>query len=250
LIHSADLPSFWSEGRLPNPLQQADNLILWIGDNQTAPAVWAETTVPAVAATIGLALTQGGNDSGALGWLQTQLDTQHLFRVQSGTGSRWVVMLEMAGWRKYEELKLRQVKSRTAFMALKFNQPILDRVVNECVRPALDRTGFTLSILTEPQPAGLIDNQLRAALLAARFVISDLTHDSFGAYWEAGFGEGRGIPVIYMCEKGKWEDSKTHFDTNHMGTIIWDADDLKKGQETLVAMIRATLRAEAKQIDE
>jgi hypothetical protein len=91
---------------------------------------------------------------------------------------------------------------------------------------------------------------VRAALLAARFVISDLTHDSFGAYWEAGFGEGCGIPVIYMCEKGKWEDSKTHFDTNHMGTIIWEAGDLKKGQETLVAMIRATLRAEAKQIDE
>jgi hypothetical protein len=24
---------------------------------------------------------------------------------------------------------------------------------------------------------------------------------SHGGYWEAGFGEGRGIPVIYTCEK-------------------------------------------------
>lgn len=131
-----------------------------------------------------------------------------------------------------------------------FNEPALGRVVDECVRPALDRTAFKLRILTETQPAGLIDNQLRAALLAARFIISDLTYDSFGAYWEAGFGEGRGIPVIYMCEKGKWTVSKTHFNSNHMGTIVWDEDNLTKAQDNLVATIRATLRAEAKQADD
>jgi hypothetical protein len=250
LIRSADLPTFWREARLPTPLEQANNLILWIGDNQAAPAAWAETTVPAIAATIGLALAPGGNDSGALGWLQSQLDKEGLFRVQSGSGNRWVVMLEMEGWRRYEKLKEQRIESRTAFMALKFNEPVLERVVDECVRPALDRTAFKLRILTETQPAGLIDNQLRAALLAARFIISDLTHGSFGAYWEAGFGEGRGIPVIYMCEKGRWTVNKTHFDTNHMGTIVWEEDNLTKAQDNLVAMIRATLRAEAKQADD
>jgi hypothetical protein len=99
-----------------------------------------------------------------------------------------------------------------------------------------------LRILTDPQDAGLIDDKIRAGLLAARFVISDLTGGSHGAYWEAGFGEGRGIPVIYMCEKAEWTKNKTHFDTNHMATIIWDGSDLKKAQEDLVAIIRATLR--------
>jgi hypothetical protein len=81
-------------------------------------------------------------------------------------------------------------------------------------------------------------------------VISDLTHGSFGAYWEAGFGEGRGIPVVYTCEKSAWDQSKTHFDTNHMATIIWDPVDLKAAEDELTAMIRATLRGEAKQTDE
>jgi hypothetical protein len=35
-----------------------------------------------------------------------------------------------------------------------------------------------------------------------------------------------------------------------MATIIWDGSDLKKAEDALVAMIRATLRAEAKQTDD
>src|SRR5262249_3930811 len=100
-------------------------------------------------------------------------------------------------------------------MAMKFGDATLDRMVRECFRPAVERTGFDLRVLTDQQAAGLIDDQIRAALLSARFVIADLTHGSHGAYWEAGFGEGRGIPVIYTCEKSAWEQNKSHFDTSH-----------------------------------
>ena len=65
---------------------------------------------------------------------------------------------------------------------MKFGDSELDEMVDKCFRPAVRRTGFELR---------------RAAVLSARFVISDLTHGSYGTYWEAGFGEGRGIPVIY-----------------------------------------------------
>lgn len=84
-------------------------------------------------------------------------------------------------------------------------------------------------MFTDPQPAGSIDDRLRAALHAARFVIADLTHGSAGAYWEAGFGEGLGLPVIYSCREDAWEQQGTHFDTNHLNTIIWDPEDLKGG---------------------
>jgi nucleoside 2-deoxyribosyltransferase len=95
-------------------------------------------------------------------------------------------------------------------MAMKFNQPDLDRVVEECFRPAVKRTGFELRVLTDAQGAGSIDDQLRSALLASRFVIADLTHGSHGAYWEAGFAEGLGLPVIYTCEKTAWDEQGTH----------------------------------------
>lgn len=252
IITTDELPTFWNEKRLPTPLEQADNLILWIGDNQTTPDSWAETTVPAIAATVGIAVSsEGNNDSGAFGWLHSQLGTKGWYKEHPAAGAgKFRVMLEMAGWEKYETLKKQRIESNTAFMALKFGQAELDRAVDKCVRPAVKRTGFDLRILTDQQGAGLIDNQIRAALLSARFVIADLTHGSYGAYWEAGFGEGLGIPVIYTCEKAAWEQNKSHFDTNHMVTIVWDADNLQKAEDALVATIRATLRAEAKQSDD
>jgi hypothetical protein len=109
-----------------------------------------------------------------------------------------------------------------------------------------------LNVLTDRQPAGLIDDQLRVALRRSRFVIADLTHGNNGAYWEAGFAEGLGRPVIYTCREKEWEDGnqKTHFDTNHLVTVIWDPQRPNDAAERLTAIIRATLPDEAKLDDD
>jgi nucleoside 2-deoxyribosyltransferase len=95
----------------------------------------------------------------------------------------------------------------------------------------------------------LIDDQLRVALRTSRFVVADLTHGNNGAYWEAGFAEGLGRPVIYTCRKSEWKKKASHFDTNHLVTVIWDPTDLKKAEDQLSATIRATLPQEAKLSD-
>jgi hypothetical protein len=77
-------------------------------------------------------------------------------------------------------------------MAMQFGDAEFNRVVNDCFKPAVKAAGFELRLLTDGQPAGLIDDQLRVALRTARFVIADLTHANNGAYWEAGFAEGLG----------------------------------------------------------
>jgi hypothetical protein len=178
------------------------------------------------------------------------LNLKKLYDLAARGNNVLALKLTIVGWEKHEELRKRTIESHTAFMAMKFGLADLNRVVDECFRPAVARTGFELRLLTDKQPAGLIDDQMRAAILASRFVISDLTHGSPGAYWEAGFGEGLGLPVIYTCEKSKWDEKKTHFDTNHLVTIIWDTAELKTAEDALTATIRATLRAEAKQTDD
>jgi hypothetical protein len=244
VITTLDLPGFWRDEKLPSPRQQADALILWIGDNQTTQLEAAETPVQAIAAHIGLPLSPAGDRFG-MSWLHEQVADQRLFQVSSTMKGAPLYSLTMAGWERYAELKRVNRESRTAFMAMTFGEQVLDRLIAESFR-----TGFELRILTDNQPAGLIDDQLRAAILSARFLIADLTHGNPGAYWEAGFGEGLGIPVIYSCEIGAWERSKTHFDTNHLVTIVWSASDLVGAGNRLAATIRATLRAEAKQTDD
>ena len=248
-IKSHELESFWRDEIRTTPPQMYDDLIVLIGDKQTSPSSWLEISIPELAATLGMPVTKEG-DAATWSWLCSHTKGRDEYDYNDVQGGRISLRLKMNGWSKYSNLKQHKTDSRVAFMAMKFEQSDVDQAVKQCFRPAVERAGFSLRILNEEQPAGLIDDQLRSALLAARFVISDLSHGSFGAYWEAGFGEGRGIPVIYTCEKSKWETNKTHFDTNHMATIIWDLGDLRKAQEAMVAMIRATLRSEAKQTDE
>jgi hypothetical protein len=63
-ISSDELPSFWLQDRLPVPQHQADSLIVWVGDHQPTPFDFVEVNRPALAATIGLAIS--GHDDSAL----------------------------------------------------------------------------------------------------------------------------------------------------------------------------------------
>ena len=130
-------------------------------------------------------------------------------------------------------------------MAMEFDDQQLDEVFGQVFKPAARRAGFNLVKLTEQPRAGLIDVRLRAELRRARFVVADLTTDNLGAYWEAGFAEGLGRPVIYTCRLDQFENARTHFDVNHSLTIKWDPQRLAVAGQELTDTIRATLPAEA-----
>ena len=117
-------------------------------------------------------------------------------------------------------------------------------------KQAVADTGFELYRLDEKPQAGLIDDRLRVEIRNSRFLISDLTHDNSGAYWEAGYAEGLGKPVIYTCKKEKFDKDKSHFDTNHHLTVKWDTDNIEDAVKSLKATIRATLPDEAKLSDD
>ena len=76
----------------------------------------------------------------------------------------------------------------------------LNQMLEQIFKPSAKRAGFELVKLDDTPAAGLIDNRMRAAIQAADFVVADLSHDNLGAYWEAGYAEGLGKPVIYKCE--------------------------------------------------
>jgi hypothetical protein len=225
------------EDPLPSPAEQADRLIIWFGDHQPSHEQAIGIPDAEVSAWIGTSITR--KNSG-LDWLLGQPQMKRWFQSDAALGRPDRLSLTFEGWQRYEELKRAEVASHTAFMAMKFDDD-MDYVVKNCFKPAVARTGFELRVLTETQPAGLIDDQIRVALRTSRFVIADLTHASSGAYWEAGFAEGLGRPVIYTCRKMEWDERKTHFDTSHMQHIIWDPNNLEDAATPLTAMIRATL---------
>jgi hypothetical protein len=100
--------------------------------------------------------------------LLTQGEVTRYFKHRGDPDEGMNFSLTFDGWQRYEALKHAQVESRTAFMAMKFGDEELDRVVSACFRPAVEAADFKLRALTDGQPAGLIDDQLRVALRTAR----------------------------------------------------------------------------------
>lgn len=243
-IFQEDLPAYRNLGSLPTPREQSEAFILCVGNNQVSPEAWASNaTNEALAASIGSRISA---NEGAFQWLLNEIKDEGWFTIHpSGIQGRPAFRLSIKGWNLHEELRRRTIVSRNAFMAMQFGDATLEAMLEKCFKPAVARAGFELRPLYEGQGAGLIDNQIRTAIRAARFVIADLSHDNNGAYFEAGFAEGLGLPVIYTCERNKFDEKKTHFDTNHMVTVPWEAANMEDAASRLTATIRNTLPGEA-----
>jgi hypothetical protein len=239
-VFEEDLVPYVGDHQLPNPREQTDNLVLWVGNHQPSPATFAQNAISAIAASIGAMISPDSDSVRGFDWLWSQIGRRGLFEHQD-SGDLFSLRLTINGWEQYNELKRRMPESRIAFMAMKFGDPVLDSALTQCFQPAALAAGFELRPLNERQGAGLIDNQIRVAIRGAAFVVADLTHDNNGAYFEAGFAEGIGLHVIYTCEAKKFEEKKTHFDTNHMVTVIWAQDAFDDAARKLAATIRNTL---------
>jgi hypothetical protein len=152
-----------AEDPLPSPAEQADSLVLWIGAHQLSSAQTVDIPESKVSAWIGTAITSN-NRNEELTWLLQQPEMERLLEKGTAIGGPIRLRLTFAGWERYEALKRAEVESRRAFMAMQFGNEELNRIVNDAFKPAVAKTGFELRLLTERQPAGLIDDQLRVAL--------------------------------------------------------------------------------------
>lgn len=163
--------------------------------------------------------------------------------LRRGRGAKFIgVNLTLNGWERYEQEKRGDFQSNYGFIAMQFNDPVLDVFVENTVKPFVkEDTGYDLVDMRDVATAGLIDNIMRVRIRDAAFVIADLTHDNRGAYWEAGYAEGLGKPVIYICKRAKFEKDSSHFDTNHCTTILWSKEEPEKFRQELVATLRRSL---------
>lgn len=227
------------EKYLPSVGEQRNNLILLIGNNTEGMGEVYEAPWYVVRAEI------GAIDQAALSELAKHLESKHLLRLELAPDVGPYI-LEFEGWEEFERIRAEHVDSKLAFMAMYYGNPELGEIVENHLKPAVGKTGYKLRRADEELQTGIIDHKLRVLLRRSRFVVADLSDSNHGAYWEAGFAEGLGRPVIYLCRKDVFEGAGTHFDTNHLQTIVWESGRISELVEQLKATIRATLPLEAK----
>ena len=232
--------------KLPKPKEQSNNLMQWLSQNIRRPEDTVKVDPLILAAIVGC------KDGDGVHYIALHLQSQKYITYELGNNAPAIVTLGLTfeGWDKVEELKSAISSGNIAFMAMQYGDEKHDEIYKTYFKEAVAKTGFDLRRLDENLKAGLIDNQLRIEIRNARLLLADLTDDNNGAYWEAGYAEGLGKPVIYLCERSHFDRFKTHFDTNHHTTIIWDENNLDEALENLKATIRATFPADAKMADD
>jgi len=138
----------------------------------------------------------------------------------------------------------RHRRSRVAFMAMQYNDPILERLVDDHFRPAVAQAGFELRLLKDKPAAGIIDNRMRVEIRRSRIAVCDLTHGNKGRIGKRASPRASASGDLHVRGE-RAQDAKLHFDTRNCQVVPWTVDQPQRAAEMLRDTIRNTLPTEA-----
>lgn len=153
------------------------------------------------------------------------------------------------GWTYIEELKTKTIESNMGFIAMKFQNKLIEYSKN-WFEIAIQEAGYTPKVMYSHEHTDIIDNEMKALIRRSKFLVCDLTENSRGAYYEAGFAHGLGRQVIFLCESKFFhkkehklgpESDGVHFDTNHYPFIEWEYKNGEALKNKLKNWIEATI---------
>lgn len=106
----------------------------------------------------------------------------------------------------------------------------------EAIKRACRTLGFEASPVSQDHTDNITD-RIMAEIRRSRFVVVELTYHNRGAYYEAGFAKGLGIPVYFVVREGFTSNNpaddaiskRIHFDIAQIMYRIWkQPEDLEK----------------------
>ncbi|MEQ1931425.1 MAG: hypothetical protein ABL957_12980 [Parvularculaceae bacterium] len=148
------------------------------------------------------------------------------------------------GFGRIEKLDSVRIKSEQAFVAMWFADE-MRAVFDKGIEPALAASGYKALRIDRKDHNNKIDDEIVAEIRRSRFVVADFTYGTSGprggVYFEAGFAQGLGIPVVFSCRQDLLDEGKIHFDTRQYNHIGWTTDRLDEFKDRLSQRISATL---------
>ncbi len=153
------------------------------------------------------------------------------------SSSGWECKITIDGWRAIESYKVPNAESEKVFVAMWFHEETND-AYNNGIQPAIENDcGYKSIRIDRKEYLGKVDDEIIAEIRESRFIVADFTGQRHGVYFEAGFAQGLGLPVIWTCHKDHVKD--LHFDTRQENHITWETPD--ELREKLKNRIRAAI---------
>jgi len=136
------------------------------------------------------------------------------------------------------------------FVAMRIGDKETDLLYRRVMKPTIRRVGLVPRRIDHIMHNGRIDQRIQKELTSCHVMVGDLTFARPSVYWEAGFGEGRGIPVIYTCRTDHFRarphddlgNFKVHFDLHTQKILPWNSKHDKKFAANLEKQLRFVLR--------
>ncbi len=140
------------------------------------------------------------------------------------------VALTFKGYSRLEELDLKSSSATQAFVAMWFG-PEVAQAYAQGISPAIRDAGYIPMRIDQKEHNNKIDDEIIAEIRRSRFLVADFTCGLVetegtqtaiprgGVYYEAGFAQGLGIPVIWCCRED--HINHVHFDTRQFNHITW-----------------------------
>jgi hypothetical protein len=142
--------------------------------------------------------------------------------------------LAIGGFDRLESLQKGGPDSGQAFVAMWFD-PATSAAYDAGIQPALAKAGYDAIRIDRKEHNNKIDDEIIAEIRKSRFVVADFTCGLVGSptkpiavarggvYYEAGFAQGLGIPVIWTVRSD--QIGLVHFDTRQFNHISWSTPD-------------------------
>ncbi len=138
----------------------------------------------------------------------------------------WECRLTLEGWKRVSELRTKGRGSSQAFVAMSF-APELEEVWTAGIQPALKDAGWDPMRVDKLEHNEKICDRIVAEIRRSGLIVADFSGDRPGVYFEAGYGLGLGLPVIWCVRSS--ELKAVHFDTRQYNHIAWETpEDLRR----------------------
>jgi len=141
------------------------------------------------------------------------------------------------GYERAEQLINSNIDSKSVFVAMDYRDIHVKEAFESAFKPACAACGFDALIIRDKPHNNGITDEIIVEIKKSKFVIVDFTFKNNGAYWEAGYAQGLGRPIIRSCKKDWFNTHGLHFDVKHYRTIIWE------DSEHLIKELKENIRA-------
>ncbi len=129
--------------------------------------------------------------------------------------------LTPTGWTEIER-HFGATSSRKAFIAMSFTYKGRP-AIQSAIESACTDAGWEAFAIDGVEYRGGVTDEILARIRQSRFIVAEYTMNKRGVYYEAGYAEGRNIPVISVVHE-RWL-RVLHFDVKHLNFITWSSPD-------------------------